>query len=394
MTLYWTWIAVLALSTLLAALMPVSYALDEWKEPYPGIKYRFELSRSSYHPGEKIVVTVELVNEAEVTVTTSGGYIKLRGPDQRMLLEFRIPSGLSLKPGQRFGPITQPVWTVPSDFQPGLYSVMILVKTNVTDFSEEISFRIEPPKSPSSIKLSSAGGSLNKGEGVEIVGELQPPISGAYVTLWVSKDGVEWDKVVELITDDSGRFYHKLVLENGSYIIRASWAGDEGHPGCSSNLLPVSVGGSPLYLVVEKTVTVTTTIGSEAVAIQTNPMSSLLKQYSLDWILALPIFLLGAASGFIGFLLARSSLFFKERIAGSRKAFTLVAILTLSLSLISLIILLLGYGPLTMGIQLLESFGMKAFTVVAMAVYFTIMVAMILALAISTVILYQKVKTH
>ena len=376
-------VLLLLLSALLILLIPIAYASDSWKEPYPGLRYRLDLNKQSYHPGEQIIVTIEIINDARVTITTLGGYIKLKDPNDRVLFEYQVPSGLSLKPGQRVGPITQPIWTIPEDMKPGVYSAIVLVKTNLTDFIEGVSFSIKPPRSSSSISLRLSSQSLSEGE-------LRPPIPNASINLWISSDGKMWNKITELLTDAEGRFSYELKLENGSYIVKASWSGNEKYLDCSSNLLPVSVGGSPLYVIIEKTVTVTSTASSFDHYERIGSMFSASLRFSPHWIYMLPLFFIGFGFGLICSIIMRS----RSGAISRSKAMPITITISTSLSLIATAILLLGYSPLTAGIRLLESFGMRDLATLVIFLYLLILSSTILGAVTGTLMLHERMRNR
>jgi len=94
---------------------------------------------------------------------------------------------------------------------------------------------------PSSISCSASPSSTMLGETVTISGSINP-VRSAEVTIDVSTDaGASWTLLTAVTSNPDGSYEYEWNPEVGSYEIKASWAGDGGYFGASSETVNVSV---------------------------------------------------------------------------------------------------------------------------------------------------------
>ena len=93
----------------------------------------------------------------------------------------------------------------------------------------------------SSISCSASPSSIMLGEAITISGSINPARS-AEVTIDVSADdGVSWTSLTAVTSDADGNYEYEWNPEVGSYEIKASWDGDGGYFGASSETVNVIV---------------------------------------------------------------------------------------------------------------------------------------------------------
>jgi len=90
-------------------------------------------------------------------------------------------------------------------------------------------------KVASSISCMFSSSKITVGEFVSISGNITPPRS-ALVTIEYSVDGgASWSLLAEFSSDSGGSYVYEWSPDAGSYMVRASWAGDGGYFGAVSN---------------------------------------------------------------------------------------------------------------------------------------------------------------
>jgi len=108
--------------------------------------------------------------------------------------------------------------------------------------SAEAQFTLAPPAVPPTLTVSAAPGTAYVGQTVSLTGAIAPAMACALTLSVTSPAGAVASR--EITTSTDGSFADTLtVYEIGSYVVRAAFAGDEGHGACSAEC---SVQSKPL----------------------------------------------------------------------------------------------------------------------------------------------------
>lgn len=104
-----------------------------------------------------------------------------------------------------------------------------------------------PDSSSISISLSTSFTISNNN--VEILGSINPPLSGENITLYITSMGSPVTMLATVSTDSNGYYYHTWQNPSGGiYLIQSNWSGDENYSGADSNTYRLVVFPSELLM--------------------------------------------------------------------------------------------------------------------------------------------------
>jgi len=141
-------------------------------------------------------------------------------------------------------------------------------------------------KNGSSITIELSASEILLGEEVEMSGALQPPLAGAAVTIYVSRDGTSYTALATTATGSDGSYrYSYAPTALGAFYFKAGWPGNDQYLGAESPpaaLQVLTARPSTLVISVEPGVIALGEEASVAGGIQPGVATTVMIEYSLE----------------------------------------------------------------------------------------------------------------